>query len=62
MLGKINSEWKVWTLDDNGRIEVPLNSEHCETFPIGVSIDISSVHPVGMPFVSYLLYDHSFRY
>ncbi|KAL3989949.1 hypothetical protein ACH3XW_29710 [Acanthocheilonema viteae] len=46
VLGKIDSEWKVWTLDDNGRIEVPLDSEHRETFPVGVSIDISSVFPV----------------
>ncbi|EFO28382.2 hypothetical protein LOAG_00114 [Loa loa] len=43
VLGKIGSEWKVWTLDDNGRIEMPLNSEHCETYPIGVSVDVSSV-------------------
>uniref|UniRef100_A0A0R3RFK5 ANAPC4_WD40 domain-containing protein n=1 Tax=Elaeophora elaphi TaxID=1147741 RepID=A0A0R3RFK5_9BILA len=46
VLGKIDSEWKIWTLDDNGRIELPLDSEHRETFPIGVSIDISSVLPV----------------
>ncbi|VDM91768.1 unnamed protein product [Litomosoides sigmodontis] len=42
VLGKIDSEWKVWTLDDSGRIEVPLDSEHHESFPIGVSIDLSS--------------------
>ncbi|KAM3728490.1 Nuclear pore complex protein [Dirofilaria immitis] len=46
LLGKIDSEWKVWTLDDNGRIEMPLDAEHCETYPVGVSVDVSSVLPV----------------
>ncbi|CAG9539547.1 unnamed protein product [Cercopithifilaria johnstoni] len=46
VIGKIGSEWKIWTLDDNGRIEMPLDCEHRETFPIGVSIDISSVLPI----------------
>ncbi|VIO88800.1 Uncharacterized protein BM_BM9537 [Brugia malayi] len=46
VLGKVGSEWKIWTLDDNGRIEMPLDSEHCETYPVGISIDFSSVLPV----------------
>uniref|UniRef100_A0A915PHC5 Anaphase-promoting complex subunit 4-like WD40 domain-containing protein n=1 Tax=Setaria digitata TaxID=48799 RepID=A0A915PHC5_9BILA len=45
VLGKIGSEWKIWTLDDNGRIEMPLDSEHCETYPVGIAVDISSVLP-----------------
>lgn len=57
VLGKIDSEWKVWTLDDSGRIEVPLDSEHHESFPIGVCIDISSIPPaeIGMLFLFYVL-------
>uniref|UniRef100_A0A8R1XS57 Nucleoporin Nup159/Nup146 N-terminal domain-containing protein n=1 Tax=Onchocerca volvulus TaxID=6282 RepID=A0A8R1XS57_ONCVO len=46
VLGKIDSEWKVWTLDDNGRIEMPLDAKHCETYPVGISIDVSSILPV----------------
>uniref|UniRef100_A0A1I8E9P2 ANAPC4_WD40 domain-containing protein n=1 Tax=Wuchereria bancrofti TaxID=6293 RepID=A0A1I8E9P2_WUCBA len=46
VLGKVGSEWKIWTLDDNGRIEMPLDSEHCETYPIGISVDVSSILPV----------------
>ncbi|VDO26926.1 unnamed protein product [Onchocerca flexuosa] len=67
VLGKIDSEWKVWTLDDNGRIEMPLDAKHCETYPVGISVDVSSILPVkiGVLFTLIVLAqtnDHSFFY
>lgn len=46
---------------------MPLDSEHCETFPVGVSIDVSSILPVkiGMLFAFNVLAqaaEHSFQY
>ncbi|VDK29348.1 unnamed protein product [Gongylonema pulchrum] len=53
VLGKIGVDWKVWYLDDSGRIEMPLDGAHCESFPLGVCIDTSSTFPVKLGKISY---------
>lgn len=42
VIGKRGSEWKLWNLEDFGRIEMPVNSAHEESYPVGVCIDLSS--------------------
>lgn len=37
-----NSTWEQWLLADSSRAELPLNSNHQETFPIGLALDYSA--------------------
>ncbi|VDM95909.1 unnamed protein product, partial [Thelazia callipaeda] len=48
LLGKREAEWKIWSLDDSGRIEMPFDDSFSYTFPVGVSVDVSSVIPVKL--------------
>uniref|UniRef100_A0A0N4ULH1 ANAPC4_WD40 domain-containing protein n=1 Tax=Dracunculus medinensis TaxID=318479 RepID=A0A0N4ULH1_DRAME len=43
VIGKRNDKWKVWVMDDNERIELPVNKEYKESFPLGLAIDYSSI-------------------
>lgn len=38
--------WTQWILSDSARAELPLNSEHQETFPVGLTFDISNTKPL----------------
>lgn len=38
--------WTQWILADAARAELPLNSEHQETFPVGLAFDISNTKPL----------------
>uniref|UniRef100_A0A914XID8 Nucleoporin Nup159/Nup146 N-terminal domain-containing protein n=1 Tax=Plectus sambesii TaxID=2011161 RepID=A0A914XID8_9BILA len=42
VLGKSDSGWMGWTMDDNARAELPVDANQRETWPIGAAIDLSS--------------------
>ncbi|VDD92025.1 unnamed protein product [Enterobius vermicularis] len=48
VLGKREGVWKVWSLNDNSRIELPLKSTQDENFPCGICVETSSETLVRM--------------
>ncbi|XP_078686869.1 uncharacterized protein LOC144919337 isoform X3 [Branchiostoma floridae x Branchiostoma belcheri] len=38
--------WELWNLDDAGRAELPLSSNHDETYPMGMAVDLTSTNPI----------------
>uniref|UniRef100_A0A0N5AY25 Nbas_N domain-containing protein n=1 Tax=Syphacia muris TaxID=451379 RepID=A0A0N5AY25_9BILA len=46
VLGKHDGVWKMWSLNDNSRIEMPLSHQSDDTFPLGICFDTSSEIPV----------------
>ncbi|XP_066294841.1 nuclear pore complex protein Nup214-like [Branchiostoma lanceolatum] len=41
--------WELWNLDDAGRAELPLSTNHDETYPMGMAVDLTSTNqiPIG---------------
>lgn len=42
VLGNTGDSWIQWITSDTARAELPLSEDHQETFPVGVTFDISS--------------------
>ncbi|KAI8518454.1 hypothetical protein Bbelb_044710 [Branchiostoma belcheri] len=38
--------WELWNLDDAGRAELPLSTNHDETYPMGMAVDLTSTNPI----------------
>ncbi|XP_078605041.1 uncharacterized protein LOC144878389 isoform X11 [Branchiostoma floridae x Branchiostoma japonicum] len=41
--------WELWNLDDAARAELPLSTNHDETYPMGMAVDLTSTNhiPIG---------------
>lgn len=46
LIGKDERGWLNWLLDEVSRAELPLDANQHETWPLGISIDFSSILPV----------------
>ncbi|KAJ8926734.1 hypothetical protein NQ314_020851 [Rhamnusium bicolor] len=46
VLASTGDSWTQWILADSARAELPLSSDHQETLPIGLALDISSTKPL----------------
>lgn len=51
--GNVDSTWEQWLLGDASRAELPLNSNHQETFPIGLALEYTAMEniPWGENFI-----------
>ncbi|KAF7278074.1 hypothetical protein GWI33_008840 [Rhynchophorus ferrugineus] len=46
VLSNSGDTWIQWIMPDSARAEIPLNVDYQETFPIGLTLDISSTTPL----------------
>jgi hypothetical protein len=48
VLGKKDSGWVCWSMEDDSRAELPVDANQRETWPIGAVVDFSSAVPIKL--------------